>query len=64
MPTTEQQDSALTVTKLVLKQYQTETYLCNKQPRPSRHAARLHFWCLLWTAGLCKLERNTFKLIE
>lgn len=28
---------------------------CNRQSHPSHHAARLHFWCLLWTEGLCRL---------
>lgn len=31
------------------------TDLCNRQSHPSHHAARLHFWCFLWTEGLCRL---------
>lgn len=40
---------------------QTKTYLCNKQPHPSHHAAKLHFWWFPWIEGLCKLKEKIIK---
>lgn len=38
------------------------TDLCNRQPHPSLHVAKLRSWCLLSTGGLCRLETdNTQK---